>query len=33
MIPYFGGKFTALLVRFLPAGLITYSIEKGARPA
>ncbi|MGP8175860.1 MAG: SDR family NAD(P)-dependent oxidoreductase [Terracidiphilus sp.] len=32
MIPYFGGKFTALLVRFLPAGLITYFIEKGARP-
>lgn len=33
IIPYFGGRFTALLVRFLPVGLITYFVEKGARPA
>lgn len=32
IIPYFGGRFTALLVRFLPVGLITYFVEKGARP-
>jgi short-subunit dehydrogenase len=32
IIPYFGGKFTALLVRFLPVGLITNQIEKRARP-
>ncbi|MGB6690151.1 MAG: SDR family oxidoreductase [Terracidiphilus sp.] len=32
IIPYFGGKFTALLVRFFPVGLITYFIEKLARP-
>jgi hypothetical protein len=32
IIPYFGGKVTALLVRFLPVGLITYFVEKGARP-
>jgi short-subunit dehydrogenase len=32
IVPYFGGKFTALLVRFLPVGLITHMIEKKARP-
>jgi len=32
IIPYFAGRFTALLVRFLPASLITYFVEKGARP-
>ena len=31
IVPYFGGKFTALLVRFLPVGLITYFVEKAAR--
>jgi short-subunit dehydrogenase len=33
IIPYFGGKFNALLVRFLPTGLITRFLEKAARPA
>jgi short-subunit dehydrogenase len=32
-IPYFGGRFNALLVRFLPVGLITRFVEKAARPA
>jgi short-subunit dehydrogenase len=32
VIPYVAGKFTALLVRFLPTGLITSQIEKRARP-
>jgi hypothetical protein len=32
LIPYFGGRFNALLVRFLPAGVITRFIEKAARP-
>jgi hypothetical protein len=32
IIPYFGGKFTAFLVRFLPVGLITYFVERGVRP-
>jgi len=32
IIPYFAGRFTALLVRVLPVGLITYFIEKSARP-
>jgi hypothetical protein len=32
IIPYFGGRFTVFLVRFLPVGLITYFVEKGARP-
>jgi hypothetical protein len=32
IVPYFGGKFSALLVRFLPVGLITHFIEKAARP-
>jgi short-subunit dehydrogenase len=32
IIPYFAGRFTALLVRLLPVGLITYFIEKSARP-
>jgi short-subunit dehydrogenase len=32
IIPYFSGWFTALLVRFLPVGLITSIIEKKARP-
>jgi hypothetical protein len=33
IIPNFGGSMIALLVRFLPTGLITYFVEKGARPA
>jgi short-subunit dehydrogenase len=33
IIPYFGGRFNALLVRVLPVGLITHYIEKAARPA
>ncbi|HTX74600.1 MAG TPA: SDR family oxidoreductase [Terracidiphilus sp.] len=33
VIPYAAGRFTALLVRFLPVGLITYFVEKGARPS
>ncbi|HWE85049.1 MAG TPA: SDR family oxidoreductase [Terracidiphilus sp.] len=33
VIPYAAGRFTALLVRFLPVGLITYFIEKAARPS
>ena len=33
IIPYFGGRFTALLVRFLPVGLITYFVARMARPA
>jgi len=32
IIPYFGGRFTAMLVRFLPTSLITNQIEKRARP-
>jgi short-subunit dehydrogenase len=32
VIPYFGGRFTAFLIRFLPVGLITRFIEKTARP-
>jgi uncharacterized protein len=32
IIPYFSGWFTAQLVRFLPVGLITYFVEKAARP-
>jgi len=32
IIPYFGGRFTALLVRLLPVGLITYFVAKAARP-
>jgi len=33
LIPYFRGRFNAFLVRFLPARLITYYVEKAARPA
>jgi short-subunit dehydrogenase len=33
IIPYFSGRLTALLVRFLPVRLITYFVEKAARPA
>ena len=33
IVPYFGGRFTAFLVRFLPVGLITYFVEKDARAA
>jgi len=33
IIPNFGGRFTAFLVRFLPVGLITHFVEKAARPA
>jgi len=32
IIPKPSGRFTALLVRFLPANLITHFVEKGARP-
>jgi short-subunit dehydrogenase len=32
IVPYFGGRFTAFLVRFLPVGLITRNIERMARP-
>jgi len=32
IIPNFAGRLIANLVRFLPAGLITYFVEKGARP-
>jgi short-subunit dehydrogenase len=32
LIPYFGGWFTAQLVRILPVSLITYFVEKSARP-
>lgn len=33
VIPNASGHFTAFLVRFLPAGLITYFVEKFARPS
>jgi len=33
IVPYFAGRFTALLVRFLPVGLITYFVAKAARPS
>jgi short-subunit dehydrogenase len=33
LIPYFRGRFTAFLVRFLPVTLITRFVEKEARPA
>jgi short-subunit dehydrogenase len=32
LIPYFGGKLNAFLVRLLPTRLITYYVEKAARP-
>lgn len=32
VIPYFGGKALAVLVRFLPVSLITSQIEKQSRP-
>jgi short-subunit dehydrogenase len=32
IIPNFFGRFTAFLVRFLPVGLITRTIEKAVRP-
>jgi short-subunit dehydrogenase len=32
VIPYFGGRFTALLVRALPVSLITFVVERAARP-
>lgn len=32
IIPYFAGRFTAFLVRFLPVSLITFFVEKSARP-
>jgi short-subunit dehydrogenase len=32
IIPNFAGRLGANLVRFLPVGLITYFVEKGARP-
>ena len=32
IIPYFAGRFTAMLVRFLPVGFVARMIEKKARP-
>jgi short-subunit dehydrogenase len=32
IVPYFAGAFTAVLVRFLPVGLITFFVAKAARP-
>jgi short-subunit dehydrogenase len=32
LIPNFTGRFIAALVRFLPIRMITYIVEKGARP-
>jgi hypothetical protein len=32
IIPKPSGRFTAFLTRFLPVGLITHIVEKGARP-
>lgn len=32
IIPKWSGRFTAFLVRFVPVGLITQFVEKGARP-
>jgi short-subunit dehydrogenase len=32
ILPKWSGRFTAFLVRFLPIGLITHFVEKGARP-
>jgi hypothetical protein len=32
LIPNFNGRFLACMVKFLPVGLITYFVEKGARP-
>jgi short-subunit dehydrogenase len=32
IIPNFAGRLLANLVRFLPVRLITYAVEKGARP-
>lgn len=33
IIPYFTGRLTALMVRLLPVGLITYFVARIARPA
>ena len=33
ILPSLSGRLSALLVRFLPVGLITCSIEKAVRPA
>jgi hypothetical protein len=32
IVPYFGGRATAFMVRFLPVGLITYMVARMARP-
>ncbi len=32
ILPKWSGRLTAFLVRFLPIGLITHFVEKGARP-
>jgi hypothetical protein len=32
IIPKWSGRFTAFLVRFVPVGLVTRFVEKGARP-
>jgi short-subunit dehydrogenase len=33
LVPYFGGRLNAFLVRFLPVGLVSHFVEKAARPA
>ena len=33
IVPYFAGRLGALVVRFVPVGLITYMVAKAARPA
>jgi uncharacterized protein len=33
IVPNLGGRITAFVVRFVPVGLITYFVEKMARPA
>jgi hypothetical protein len=33
IVPYFAGRLTALMVRLLPVGLITYFVARMARPA
>ena len=32
IIPYFAGRLTAVIVRFLPVGFVSYMIAKAARP-
>ena len=33
IVPYFGGSLSAVMVRFVPVGLITYLVAKVMRPA